>query len=672
MVIRGLLYLGLVFIFLRHPTWYTTGKDQHLNIKLLIFVSGVSVAGTIIPYLSSRFHWPNLLRRIALTLLVIGGPLGIFQMIEYVHKRGITSYPKVMVLYNYVLILALFLLLFILVNRIRTGLFLTFLCLMIFSLINYYVYDFRGEPILAADIYDIGTAAGVAAAYQFILTVRVFWSLFCIPSFMALLAFIPGEQLHPRGRYRLLTTLLALVIACPTIRLFAMTDYMRDQGNKLKMFESYGSYRKYGELLTMTWSFRYIMVDKPAGYSPAKLQEEVASRYTSDPVRQVTEVTEETPNLIFIMNESFADMELIGDMGYNEDPIPFIHSLKGKDNVIWGNLYTEGYGGKTANTEYEVMTGNSMAFLPNACVAYTVFVKNELPTMNWNLSDMGYSGCYGYHPYKGSGYRRNTVYPMLGFQNSLFLEDMEAEITEDDLLRGYVTDSCDYRWLIRTYEETRKDSKAPFYMYNVTMQNHGSYTLTDDKMKMPITLRPELQGYDKANLYTNLLPYTDRAMKELVEYFEGVEEPTILVFYGDHQPGLTPEFLTDLTGIEKFSKELIFKKYQVPIILWANYDINPGGIHDEEFAMLSTNYLAPTLMNMLGYPMTGYQKYLLDLSKELPIISLHGHLAADGTYINLDDKDTPYSDRINEYNALVYNLQMDSRHWLKDFFELKK
>ena len=128
--------------------------------------------------------------------------------------------------------------------------------------------------------------------------------------------------------------------------------------------------------------------------------------------------------------------------------MPFIDSLK--ENSVRGNLYVSVKGGNTANTEFEFLTGNSLAFLPAGSVAYQQFVKSDLPSLASHLGDLGYTTA-ALHPYRASGWNRNIVYPKLGFDAMYFQEDFQNATT----CRGYVDDQSAFNKLIELYENKR-------------------------------------------------------------------------------------------------------------------------------------------------------------------------------------------------------------------------
>jgi hypothetical protein len=103
-------------------------------------------------------------------------------------------------------------------------------------------------------------------------------------------------------------------------------------------------------------------------------------------------------------------------------------------------------------------------------------------------------------------------------------------------------------------------------------------------------------------------------------------------------------------------------------MIWANYDINPDGKYDKDFENISANYLGAKIADLVGMPLTGYQKFLIELNEEIPVLTSHGYLDKEGNYYSLE---TTTEDILQTYNYLVYNNQFDRKKTVEDFFYLK-
>ena len=282
--------------------------------------------------------------------------------------------------------------------------------------------------------------------------------------------------------------------------------------------------------------------------------------------------------------------------------MPFVHSMQnGKENTVSGYLNVSVCGGNTANTEFEFLTGNTMAFLPTGSIPYQQYIKQDIPSLASYLSGLGYQ-TYAQHPYLASGWNRDKVYEWMGFDNMTFIDGYSSR----KLIRNYISDESSFEQIKRTFEE--KEDGKPAFIFNVTMQNHGGYSDTySDFVNSVRTIDHKSNDLDQ---YLTLLSISDSEVEKLIAYFSGVDEDTVVVFFGDHQPN---DFVT--SPIAR-TTENDYNRYQVPYFIWANYDI------DEAVNVnTSANYLAANVLKAAGVPTDEYQNFLLQLEKEFPIIS---------------------------------------------------
>lgn len=362
---------------------------------------------------------------------------------------------------------------------------------------------------------------------------------------------------------------------------------------------------------------------------------------------------------MIIMDEAFADLQAIGGFETSEEVTPFFHSLK--ENTVRGDMYVSVFGGKTANTEFEVLTGNSVAFLPASSTPYQLFIKEKLPSLAYTLKAQGYQGNIAMHPYRPNGYNRMKVYPLLGFDRFLDRDHFQ----DPKLVRKFISDDADFERIILEYEQAKARSDAPFFLFNVTMQNHSGYDEDYDNFPIHIKITDEAFQDDQAERYLNLLHLSDQALEQLIHYFEKVEEPTVVVFFGDHQPGLPNKFYKKLLEpAGKTGDEKQMEKYKVPYIIWANYDIE-----EREDVTISANYLSTLMMQSTGMDMTGYSRFQAEASKEIPVLTVNGYYGADGTFYKVRDKKSPYYKTLQKYSCLQYNNMFDKGNRVEGFFE---
>ena len=522
---------------------------------------------------------------------------------------------------------------------------------------NHYLISFRGRTLFPGDFLTLGTAVNVAGNYDYSLDRMQLISLLILVLALLALSLLPREERIPFTWRRFLPS---AGIAGVVLAVFFGTGFVENQGIEPSMWTTRGN----GLALNFSVCLKYMRVEKPEGYAQESLEQLTADTASDGPSVTVTDPdgTTRPVNVIVIMNESFSDLSVLPGVETNQDAMPFLRSLT--ENTIKGYAYSSVFGGTTANSEYEFLTGNTTAYLPAGTVPYQMYVSDGDPTLVSQMAALGYRTIAA-HPYRSSGWNRPSVYQNFGFDEVYFESDFQnREYMRGDSRTGYVTDRCDYENLIRLYEE--KEEGEPLFLFNVTMQNHSGYQMSWDNLPREVWLTGELEGrFQTVNQYLSLIYQSDQAFEELIRYFSQVEEPTMILLFGDHQPQVATNFYTDVLGIDP-PTELAQKKQMVPFFLWANYDIP-----EAEGVELSLNYLSALLMDTAHLPMTGYQKYLLNLWQTAPVINTVGVRGADGTWYGENEAlPAGLAEAVGGYQLLLYNNIFDKPDRLSDFFHL--
>ena len=501
------------------------------------------------------------------------------------------------------LIMALLLFLF---GKLKTALRCQTILFMIIGLANYYVLEFRSAPIMPWDILSIGTAASVANNFKYTLSKE---TVFVLIGFVILILLESKATLELKKDWRIRTGGVLASFAL----LWGFTD-MLHQDSTVARFKLYDKLftptvmsKRDGTAVAFLMELKYIVVEKPDGYNKEDAAALLASYDTND-----TESATHTPNIIVIMNEAFSDLSVLGDFETNEDYMPFLHSLmqEGTPNTISGHLNVSVLGGNTANTEFEFLTGNTMAFLPQGSVAYQQYVKSNDYSIATYLKSKGYD-TIAMHPYNASGWDRDKVYPLLGFDTFYSLKDWVNPVK----IRKYVSDQSCYDKIIELYEQ--KDANTPFFLFNVTMQNHSSYSEEYDNFHPDITV----EGTSSKILpnYLSLIKLSDQALENLIEYFSQADEDTVIVFFGDHQPSnsvAAPVWKLNGRSGDSLTEEEEARRYKVPFIIWANYDIEAASNVET-----SANYLGGHVLRAAGLPLYDYRNYLSQLEGQYPVLT---------------------------------------------------
>lgn len=558
-----------------------------------------------------------------LAFLII--PILLFYLMEFYEHNPFSEVRQMAQFYNIVLFELLALILFFLCGSAKIALRIETVLAMVFGLVNHYVLAFRSTPFVPWDILSVRTAASVATQYDFTPSFRV---VLVTTLFVVCFILLGWEKLIWKKRLlRVFPLLLCVGI------LFAFAGRLQDRKFQLDnylyphLFTPLYMMQVNGMAVTFVMDLAYMKVERPEGYDALQC-EETFREYETDLVGQ------DYPNIIVIMDEAFSDLSLLGDVDASEDYMPYVHSLQqGAENTVSGNLYVSVCGGNTANTEFEFLTGNTMAFLPAGSVPYQQYIQGEIPSLASHLESLGYD-TYAMHPYYASGWNRDVTYPRMGFSNMIFKEDMAFM----EYVRKYVSDRSDFQEILHLLEE--KQEGQPLFIFNVTMQNHGGYSDQYANFTPDVTT-----GADnlELNQYLSLIKLTDASLEELLTYLGNMDEKTVVVFFGDHQPGdavtkCINDSLTDSDYYYASEEDVIANdtenpRYIVPYIIWANYDIEETAGYD-----MSVNYLAANTLEIAGVPTDAYQNYLLQLQEEYPVItSVYTGKSADAREESLEE-----------------------------------
>lgn len=613
-------------------------------------------------------------------------PIVAFYLMEFYEHNPFEEVRFMAGFFNIILFELIAWILYFVTGRAKWALRAVFTVAMVFGLINHYVMLFRSTPFVPWDIFSIGTATSVASNYDFTPTAVVVVVTVIFIALIVLMHFV-DFRIKWKFRFRLIPTVLGILALCLFVNALQDEDFQTDNYLYPFLFTPAYMTKVNGMAVTFAMDLKFVAVDKPDGYSRQKAKElldsytgaddnsdEAAASDNSTTIDEEadidsannnaannTAITDKSnyPNIIVVMDEAFSDLSVLGDFDTNTDYMPFVHSLeKGNENTITGYLNTSVCGGNTADTEFEFLTGNTMAFLPVGSIPYQQYIKSKTPSLASYLKSIGYA-TYAQHPYYGSGWNRDTVYPLLGFDNLSFMQDYSNQ----RFVRKYISDETSFDKIIETYEN--KPDGQPAFIFNVTMQNHGGYT--DTYYGFDNTVTADKLNNSALDQYLSLIKMTDEDLKSLIDYFSNVDEKTIVVFFGDHQPNDTvASSVLAANGMDynNLSNEELKLRYQVPYVIWANYDIDEATGEDT-----SVNYLAANVLKAAGVPTNDYQSFLLKLKEEYPIISA---VRTDKTANKTSDKVSNKSDKatgskkkqadsdmLNEYKILQYYRLFD-------------
>lgn len=519
-----------------------------------------------------------------------------------------------------------------------------------FGLANHYVLTFRGRVIFPCDLLSIRTGINVMSDFDFTPD-RQIWIAAAILAGYLLAVLFARLIFRRRGRQRLRRA--AVLSSCAVIAVYLYVFFFTGALPAIGIYAQQWKTQANGFVLNFMAALRYSFVSRPEGYSAGAAQA-IADEFESAPDAPAAEPPE---NLIVIMNESFADLTAAyPDLQLTDDPLAFYHSLT--ENTVKGTMVSPVTGGGTANVEFEYLTGDSLAFLPSSTVAYQLYLYDGAPSLVSQAKALGYHAT-AFHPYLASGWNRTSVYPWLGFDKSIFLEDLPQPASED-LIRQYVSDAADYR---RLYSWT-DEQDGPTFLFNVTMQNHSGYAQGWNNLEHTVELSQQPTAV--TTQFFSLMKESDDAIRQLIEHYSASDERTMVVFFGDHQPPLGNDFYRKLAGKNLDDRDTgeVMQQYGVPFFIWANYDIP-----ERQNVLISSNFLGTLTCQLAGFPMTGWQKLHAALMEQLPVATTVGFVTADGTVYGSESALPEETAALYEkYRIMAYNHLLDEKHHPENFY----
>lgn len=540
--------------------------------------------------------------------------------------------------------------------------------------LNEYVYASRFTYIQYNDIYSISDALRVASNYPLIINLNIivkFSAILIITVFITIFYIKYGKSEKILPKYKIFdkcflkcgisSALLSGIFSF----IFIFTDIIQ---YPVPEFGINLYTNKYSLVYALIGEYKHGKFDEPENYS----ETEIASMNLDEV--QDTEI-DEPVDIVVIMNEAFTDYSLCGEVNLNMDPLSEIHSY---DFLQSGKLCVSVYGGATANTEFEFLTGLSLAYFPQSSVPYSMYIKKDTHSLCTDLKKFSYT-CTAIHPYYAEEYRRESVYNFLGFDDFISGEDFsdtKVNIDKDtdinsmqiftdekpfgennDYYRGYISDAQCYEKISEVLE-SNKDK--PNFVFAVTVQNHGIYGfdrgedyIFEDFTKICQNLTVTSDFSDD---YFTCSHESSRAFAAFLNEIQNRDKKTIVVMFGDHHPSIdTNAFLvkdsSDLVISDKTASD-----YIVPYYIMTNFTPETE-IDTEKYKTLSPNYLSLFIKEYCNIPKTNFDNFRYSVMEEYPAITVNFFVDKDGNYILTDN--IPSNEKLTTYENICYYETME-------------
>ncbi|EUJ22645.1 sulfatase family protein [Listeria grandensis FSL F6-0971] len=397
------------------------------------------------------------------------------------------------------------------------------------------------------------------------------------------------------------------------------------------------SYQQYGFVGGLIYSATANIMEAPTGYSESKMKA-ITKKYQKL-ADEINTTRKNKPmdgvNIVYVMSESFSDPTRLNGVTTSSDPIPETRKIMGK--YPSGYSLSQGYGGGTANIEFEALTGLSMYNInPQITSPYQMFLyqKENFPSLVSSLKQSDYE-TIAIHPFKPSFYRRTDVYNALEFNKFISRDEMKHTESLDD--SEYISDASAYQETL----DQLKANKSSTFIHLVTMQNHMTYW---DKYINTIGVEgvPE-NNKETVETYLQGIKYSDDALKDFVAELDNMKEKTMVVFWGDHLPSVFPE--------EIVNQNTERTMHETPLFMYANFDLPK-----EDYGTISPIYFAPKMLELTDSKVSPYYALLTEMSKEVQGLEKNVLINGKNKTIIEDQLSTKAKEYLADYKLIEYDL----------------
>jgi|LGVF01.2.fsa_nt_gb phosphoglycerol transferase MdoB-like AlkP superfamily enzyme len=564
------------------------------------------------------------------------------------------SFPSLFL--NYLIISLTFFLFYSIIPRIWITSIITSILFIGLSLINFFKINFRGDPFMPWDLALKKEALNIISEIKISFTSTIIFILIALCILIFLSFFIKEKKLCIKSRITIFIFSFLLMIGCFNLIIFN-DEVLAHLNIEDKRWNQSQSYDVNGFLTGFMLNTQNIIIKKPLNYNS-----EAAISFENQKKENQTsnnDSLQTQPNIIMIMNESLSDPTRLPNVDFSTDPMPNINRIR-KEGIS-GNVLVSEYGGGTCNTEFETITGNKTLFLPRGSTPYQQYINSEIPSVPSYLKNLGYN-TLAIHPYAKWFWNRDQDYPLLGFDDFFSDEDF----VNPEIKGNFISDKTAVERVISSYEENENTSN-PFFCFLVTMQNHGGYGEKNYPNFDVIVDAPSLCDYNELLVqnYTQGVYDADAALGILMDYFSTIDEPTMIIMYGDHLPALGADYdiyrKLGYAGQDQLNYEDYVNLYETPFVMWNNYDLSPNNM-----GLVDASYLGATVLEESDLPLSPYWETLLEERDLLPNQNNFVNVDSDGTIYTTPTEKTSALNQ--EHWLMEYDILFGNHYFSNDFF----
>ena len=533
--------------------------------------------------------------------------------------------------------------------------------------VNFYTLQLRGEPFLPWDLAQVSEAAGVASAAG----IKIQTSM--IVTVVVELALMASSFFLYRGRHkqRWLPRVAGSAATAAALCLLIFGVYLQPAvcqavGIVADPWMQDRYYRYYGVVTGFMTNLSNLEIDKPDGYSEEAVDAildnvDESQKFSTSPLyptsyAATTAKDEQVkkPTIIYVMDESYWDVSELEQYGikFDTDVSANLHALQ--QTSAYGRAYSPSFGGGTCDVEFEALTGYSASFLPSGSKPYQQHVTKPMFALPSYLKTQGYQTA-AVHCFWARYWSRDTAYPNLGLDDFISLEDMHGvtKVRKHYWTNGLVTDDSMADQIIGQYEKMKASSDEPVFLHAVTMQNHTNYNKDnypdDQRVKVlehPAGMKASTVG--ALEDFATGIRDADAMLGKLTAYFSQVDEPVILVCWGDHYNPIDSNYDVYTTTGYASDSSADPRLHQTTLLMWSNYSDA-----QVDLGTIAAYDISPVMMNLYGLQQPLYFQFL---NRQLRVAS---RACTRGVTMNLDGTTT--------LEPTEFQQRWTQEHWMLQY-----
>ena len=507
--------------------------------------------------------------------------------------------------------------------------------LVLFGIVNQLKIAYSDTPVFLSDFFFLNSAGTFMDILKGTIMGIILKYLVIIVAFLTGIVYIckfakNRNEFSIRKRFRafyiILPILFMVIISVPNknishfmLKTFFSIDERQDNYATTNM----GYYFKFGVFGGLYGQNLESRLEEPDGYDPSELEQLVEESCK----KKRNSHKFGKPNIVMIFSESFWNIDDMKEVRFDQPVASNFEQLKQKGILV--DMISPSYGGISSNVEYEMLTGSSIKFFSSGYIPYMqLYIDDKYikaPSVIQELKRNGYK-THITSTWESSLFNCKSVYEYFGVDVTEYKEDLKDSYKKG----GRISDAYVAERLIQELKEKPKDEKL--FTMILTAQAHMPFNFDKyedyDISIVDSKLDPEEE--DTIRSYAQGVYDADKQLKEVYDFIQTYEEPTILIFYGDHLPYLKNEKGEDITKkLEYFntgdSTEDLYRKYHTQCLILANYDIG-----EDDIDYMGPDLVMDYLLNNMDLEVSPYYQWLYTTIDKLPASNLYVSVDKNG------------------------------------------